>query len=306
MTFYSTEKFGQRMIYTLETASWVAPFSQMEQQTAIELLEKGKVIYLPNLSFEFQDNEKTFLTPQLLGPGSKNVSFNPKTGRIKGVVCSEEKAQQVANLMARFTKNTRVLLENLIPHYRPSLKDGRTSYRPVEVAGRKSSSLKDDTRLHVDAFPATPNQGERILRVFSNVNPNQQARHWQLGESFEDVVNYFRSYLRKPFLGSRTVLSWLNITKSYRSLYDHYMLALHNHMKLNERYQKKVQKQDMLFPAGCSWIVMSDKVSHAALSGQYLLEQTFYLPVKGMLQPEHSPLRILERCLDKKLGPVDI
>lgn len=161
--------------------------------------------------------------------------------------------------------------------------------------------MKDDTRLHVDAFPATPNQGKRILRVFSNINPSGTPRVWHLGEPFEEVVKHFLPTLRKPWFGVRTLLSLLKITKTYRSLYDHYMLMLHDEMKKSEDYQNKVKKTIMAFPAGSTWIVMTDAVSHAALSGQFLLEQTFYLPVAKMNQPEHSPLKTLEHYLKRSL-----
>ena len=42
-------------------------------------------------------------------------------------------------------------------------------------------------------------------------------------------------------------------------------------------------------------------VSHAAMAGQYQLEQTFLLAVDAMQQPERSPLRILERIKKRAL-----
>ena len=59
---------------------------------------------------------------------------------------------------------------------RPYVKRARTSYRPQPAVGRDVSWRKDDSRLHVDAFPSRPNRGERILRVFSNVNPDRGPR----------------------------------------------------------------------------------------------------------------------------------
>lgn len=292
------------MLYTLTTSSWTEPFSTVEQESAITALENGKIVYFPNLSFEFSTDEQALLTPDVLSPGVKNISFNPKNGKIKGTAESEEKllSSLTMLLMVRFFNNSRFLLNNIIPHYQGSLQIGRTSYRPVEVVGRKTSLLKDDTRLHVDAFPATPNQGKRILRVFSNVNPENKARLWHLGEPFEQVVQQFLPKLKSPFFGYRKLLSLLKITKSYRSLYDHMMLTLHDEMKKSDAYQNKVQKTEMPFPAGSTWIVMTDCVSHAALSGQFLLEQTFYLAPSKMKNPDKSPLRILEKTLRKKLA----
>jgi hypothetical protein len=68
------------------------------------------------------------------------------------------------------------------------------------------------------------------------------------------------------------------------------MLHLHDKMKRDDRYQSKVNKTRIDFPSQSTWIVFTDHVSHAALSGQYLLEQTFYLPVSKMANPEVSPL----------------
>jgi len=45
----------------------------------------------------------------------------------------------------------------------------------------------------------------------------------------------------------------------------------------------------------------SDRVLHAALSGQYALEQTFYLPVEAMADQRDSPLRILENYYGRAL-----
>jgi hypothetical protein len=37
------------------------------------------------------------------------------------------------------------------------------------------------------------------------------------------------------------------------------------------------------------------------MSGQYMLEQTFFLPVRAMVQPECAPLGILERLVGRAL-----
>ncbi len=288
------------MFNTLTAASWTAPFSMLEQKAALEAIEEGEVIYLPQLSFQLKPAEQSLLTPTILKKQFKNVSFNPNNRSLKGVV-HPEVVSQVRSMMERFFQDSRHLIEQLFAPYKDRLEIGRTSYRPIEVIDRKTSLLKDDTRLHVDAFPATPNHGKRIIRVFSNINPHQKPRVWHVGEPFEKVALAFLPILSKPCFGSRILLVWAKMTKSYRTLYDHYMLQLHDAMKKSDVYQKTVPKTAFDFPAGSTWIVMTDAVSHAALSGQYLLEQTFYLPVEAMVCPQKSPLRILEKNLRKKL-----
>ena len=75
----------------------------------------------------------------------------------------------------------------------------------------------DDTRLHIDSFPATPVHGKRILRVFTNVNPHGRPRSWCVGEAFEDVARRFVGELRFPLPGTAAVLRLLQLTKSRRS-----------------------------------------------------------------------------------------
>jgi hypothetical protein len=56
------------------------------------------------------------------------------------------------------------------------------------------------------------------------------------------------------------------------------------------------------FPPGATWVCFTDWVSHAAISGQYALEQTFYVPVGAMKRPRLSPLRVLERLTKRVLA----
>jgi hypothetical protein len=48
-------------------------------------------------------------------------------------------------------------------------------------------------------------------------------------------------------------------------------------------------------------MVYTDTVPHAVLAGQYALEQTFLVEPKALVQPEISPLRILEQIAGARL-----
>jgi hypothetical protein len=54
---------------------------------------------------------------------------------------------------------------------------------------------------------------------------------------------------------------------------------------------------------GTSWVVFSDQVLHAAMSGQHMMEQTFLLEPRHQLDPATSPLHRLERALGRELAP---
>jgi len=288
-------------IYSVPICAWNGNCSPTQQQDALRALEAGQVLYFPNLGFEVAPEEKQFLNPAIVN-GAKNVSFNPTTGKLGGCMCADHEAKRLGALMQRYSQNAKALVETVIAAYRGKLSVGRTSLRPIEIAGRVSSWRKDDSRLHVDSFPSTPLQGRRILRVFGNVNPEGKPRSWRLGEPFEDAARHFAPALRPPFPGSAAMLNLFHITHGRRSAYDHYMLQMHDKMKADGDYQQTCRQIQFAFPAGTTWAVFTDQVLHAATAGQYQLEQTFYLNVEDMVDPALSPLRTLERVMASKLA----
>lgn len=284
----------------LPIADWDQVPGSNAQETALTALEDGKVLFFPQLAFTVKSTESRFLTPDLVGD-SKNVSYSFATRKIGHCACPDTDKPAVAEMMHRFCGQSKALIENLLPSYKPRLTMGRASLRPVEAAGRAQSWRKDDTRLHVDSFPTTPLNGKRILRVFTNVNPAGRPRCWRLGEPFEQVAARFASSLRAPAPGSLMLMQLFRVTKGRRSLYDHYMLGLHDAMKANDDYQRTCPQSNFDFPALSTWAVFTDSVPHAVTAGQHQFEQTFYLDVDGMAHPEKSPLRILEKQLGKSL-----
>jgi len=281
--------------------TWHTPYATKMQEEAVTALENGSILYFPRLAFQLLPYEKELLSPIFADPKAKNISFNRRTNILCCAPCPKEHCSRLKAMLLRFSEQAEQLIRRLLVPYVSTLQPGRTSFRPVEIAGRVSSYRKDDTRLHVDAFPATPNQGWRILRVFSNINPTGQARHWRVGEPFVEVAKRFLPLVRRQWPGSATLLQWLKITKSKRTLYDHIMLQIHDRMKADLSYQANASQQDIYFAPDTSWIVQTDHVSHAAMAGQYVLEQTFYLPVSAMLNPALSPLHVLEKLTGRTL-----
>ncbi|MBI5447268.1 MAG: Kdo hydroxylase family protein [Gammaproteobacteria bacterium] len=271
------------------------------QRQATTCLEQEGIVFFPNLAFVLKENEQDLLSAACNDGKAKNVSYNCHDHTLRGMCVDDAMKHKLLTMMHRFNEYACDLVHTMLPEYVSALQVGRTSYRPVEVYGRKSKSYKkDDSRLHVDAFPANPVQGRRILRVFSNIHPQGHPRVWRAGESFEAVAKRFLPRVKRPLFPGK-FLKCLGITKSIRTPYDHMMLQIHDRMKADKVYQKEIKKREIAFPAGSTWIVQTDCVSHAVLSGQFLLEQTFYLPVTAMLNEQLSPLRILETLSGRRL-----
>lgn len=271
------------------------------KERSIQKLENGSVLLYPHLKFGLEEQEKEFLTPALLKPGTKNISYQLQSDSLSGSQLTGEANERLRQMIKRYAETSRKLIQKVFPLYADHIEMGRTSFRPIEAEGRQSSNRKDDTLLHVDAFPSSPVRGSRILRVFSNINPNQIPRVWKVGEPFDHVIKQMAPRVKKPFTPFFPLMKWVGITKSLRSPYDHYMLNIHDTMKKDQSYQNTCPQQVLQLPAGSTWMVYTDQVSHAVLSGQFVLEQTFYLPIEGMRSQQTSPLRQLEKLLNSKL-----
>jgi hypothetical protein len=204
-------------------------------------------------------------------------------------------------MIVRYAEQSEAFALRLFPHYRGHLKRGNTSFRPVKVAGRETSWRKDDTRLHVDSFPSNPMHGTRLLRVFCNVNPNGEPRRWRVGESFEAHAKRYLPQIARPLPGSAWLLEKIGITKRRRTEYDHLMLQLHDRAKADAEFQRTSPQAPVDFAPGTTWVVFSDQVLHAAMGGQHMMEQTFYLDVAHQQRPEASPRGTLERLLGREL-----
>ena len=79
------------------------------------------------------------------------------------------------------------------------------------------------------------------------------------------------------------------------------MLQLHDRAKADAEFQRASPQARVDFAPGTTWVVYSDQVVHAAMDGQHMLEQTFYLDVDHLQRPETSPLRTLERLMGRAL-----
>jgi hypothetical protein len=279
-------------------ASWGAdgPTHHVES-----ILEGGAVLSFPRLAFALADDERPYLDPRWADARAKNISVRWPGGELRGAVAQGADLDALRLMIVRYAEQSEAFALRLFPHYRGRLRRGNSSFRPSHVATRQTSWRKDDTRLHIDAFPSNPMQGTRLLRVFSNVNPSGKPREWRVGEPFEDHARRYLPAIRRPLHGSAWLMESTGITKRRRTEYDHVMLQLHDRAKADLHFQRSSPQARVDFAPGTTWVVFSDQVLHAAMGGQHMMEQTFYLEVGDLQQPATSPLHTLERLLGRPL-----
>ena len=285
-------------VVTLGQSSWTGDPLQAE---SIAALEAGQVLFFPQLPFILAPAEYQLMTPEVRDPKVRNISLG-NDHKLKGALGDAATLAALESMIARFRQQACALVDQLLPQYQPVLRAAPTSYRPAKVETRSQSWRADDRRLHVDAFPSRPNYGERILRVFSNINPEGVPRVWRIGEPFEAVARHFLPGSKAYSTWQAKVLQATRVTKSFRSEYDHLMLQLHDGMKRDLDYQQDARQVTMAFPSGSTWICFSDQASHAVMSGQYMLEQTLHLKPQDQYDPDASPLAILSRLTGRTLA----
>ncbi|SDZ11046.1 Kdo hydroxylase family protein [Nitrosomonas sp. Nm33] len=281
---------------------------------AIEMLEGGGLIYLPKSGFELSGGERALIsdTSNILTrvpdveDGRPTIIFDPAHGRIKKYhfvhVNGKMMRAQIRDtarpdleaIMSRYSKWGENVIAQLFPSYQQALDRKRTTYRPIPRNSTQS--------LHIDSSYGYPTQGRSMLRIFTNINPVNRPRIWQIGEPFEPFVRRFLPsvHLSKPSWIS-SILARLGIIDGAKTKYDQYIATLRSLGIRDKEYQRTAPRKIMEFPAGSSWIVLTDLVLHGAMGGQHSLDQTFYLPADAMGDPSRSPLRILERLTGEAL-----
>jgi hypothetical protein len=271
-------------------------------------LELGNIVVFDNTPFELgaEDRRLLLTVRQSSANYHKNISYRRRDDRIRGVERSGLDVKRLRSIMRRYSENVTAFVSGFLTPYASGLHVDFASFRPIEEQGRNMSMKSRNDLLHVDAFPTRPTNGDRILRVFTNIHPTQ-PRRWLTADTFDALAtkmamqsglrvvarrsrNPFHSTLRSV----STALRRIGVSVRNRSPYDRFMLLFHDYLKRNEHFQKSGKKQQWEFPPNTTWIVFTDMVSHAVLFGQFALEHTFIVSRSVLVRPECAPVQILE------------
>lgn len=290
------------MVVPWPVREWAPAVTPDEAAAMRSALERGNVLHFSQLDFPLDAREQRFLDAHWSDGKTKNINLRANETAVRGAVGAPADLNDLAALIRRYADAAERLVLALFPDYAPHLKRAGTSLRPAEIAGRPVSWRKDDTRLHVDAFPSNPLHGQRLLRVFHNVDPDA-PRVWRIGEPFADFAQRFVPKTRGMLPGQSWLMHKLHITKRRRSEYDHRMLQLHDLAKADLAYQRGAAQQTFEFAPGATWVVFSDQALHAAMRGRAMMEQTFYLDPAAIADRTHSPEAVLSRLLNRPMLP---
>lgn len=268
-------------------------------------LEAGDILYYPVSPPLVSEPDRSFLVTQKQVDASyhKNISYRPLEDRLKGVAQDDTaQRERVHEIMRGYSQRAIAFMSTLLNQYASTWKIDFASFRPIEESGRKASLHSRNDLLHFDSFPTRPSHGDRLLRIFTNIHP-ERPRVWVTTDHFEALAGQFAERIglhRKP--GALETCKHLTVRAAARlglpvvdrPPYDRFMLKIHHAMKEDARFQETCRKDRWEFPAGSTWIVFTDSASHACLSGQYMLEQTFIVRRSSLTCPQKAPIAILE------------
>jgi 3-deoxy-D-manno-oct-2-ulosonic acid (Kdo) hydroxylase len=293
-------------------AGWVRPEQQEARARAYcGLLESGQILSFRELPFALPTADREFLLAQEWTELRlhKNVSYRPADDILRGVSGDAKTVERLQGILKNYSAQTIEFLRKFLSPYAKRWIVDFASFRPIEEQGRDLPLHKRNDLLHVDAFPSRPTRGGRILRVFTNLNPSK-PRVWNTTEGFSALAQThaeaagLREIAEDDGFVTRAVQNWgakLGFRGMGRTPYDMFMLRFHDYLKENTAFQERCEKIRLEFPPLATWMVFTDGVAHAALSGQYALEQTMLIPPESLVTPEVAPYRILEGIAGRPL-----
>jgi len=271
---------------------------------ACDRLERGAILLLRGIPYDFPRADIDFLLQHQAEDSRlhKNVSYRPTEDLLRGFGGSGEEEERVHEILRNYSRAVTEFIGRLLAPYAGRWTLDYASFRPLDEAGRELSLHKRGDLFHVDAFPSRPTRGARILRVFTNIHP-QKNRVWLAGLPFEPLAEQYApaAGLQQYAGGSSGRLRAL-FGGPKRSAYDSFMLHFHDWMKENSTLQDGLPRAQVEFPPNTTWLVYTDTVPHAVLSGQFALEQTFLVPIEAMVTPQVAPLRVLERLAGRAMA----
>ena len=280
-----------------------------------DALEDGKIVCFPECPIDLPSAEDLEFLRQEMPKhlSSKNISFHPEADKIIGIKGDQALVERAQRILK--TQNVRVqeFLKRVIPNLTRDWLVGTASFRPLQEKGRDLPTHASNELVHVDAGAYGATHGDGIIRFFVNVNPVED-RVWVTKGAFSELYRRYGS--EAGILPARDggdamaegALDRLRTSVTHglsalvpsakfldSSPYDRAMRRFHNYMKDTPAFQSTPEgHQEFRFKPFWAWMVFTDRVSHACLSGQHAFADTFVVRLGSCRLPEKAPINILK------------
>ncbi len=241
----------------------------------------------------------------------KNVTYYPEAERLSGLSADAATRSRVRRVLREHLAAVSSFVCARFPHL--SLSAGKCSFRPIQERGRNLRPHASNELVHIDAGAYGATHGDRILRVFVNVNAYED-RVWASKGDFHALLQRHgeaaglldgRGTLKPRIHENAADRVYSALIRSLArsgelarlvdsSPYDRIMRRLHNYMKDDDGFKHDLTEyEEIRFPPGSAWMTFTDSVSHASLSGQFALVTTIIVRRSSLLYPQFSPFDAL-------------
>jgi hypothetical protein len=280
-----------------------------------DALEEGGIVFFPQspVPLPSGDDLEFFRTalPKLLK--LKNISYHPEAGHVRGLDSADaDTAERVTRVLVGVSDEIERFIRTRMPGLSKNRTVGTCSFRPIQEKGRNLKPHASNELVHIDAGAYGATNGDRILRFFINVNPRED-RVWASKGRFPELylrhgnsagvrTTQPRSLKKGPLDHLRTGIlkgvAKLGAPAAHMldsSPYDRVMRQFHNYMKDSPAFHADQEGlQEFRFPPFSAWMVFTDMVSHASVSGQHAFVQTSIVRLANCRKPELAPYNILQ------------
>ncbi len=281
-----------------------------------QLLEAGNVIHFPECPITLPSEAELVQIREELPKQlkRKNVSYHPEAGGIRGMEPGAPLEALALNSLKNQSDQISLFLRTQMPKLFRNATIGTCSFRPIQEQGRNLKPHASNELIHFDAGAYGATNGDRILRFFINYSTDED-RVWATRGAFPELYKQYHSEaglddvnessLRKsPIDNLRTgVLQSIDklgmpVSRALDSSpYDRAMRKFHNFMKDTPSFQTDPEGRiEMRFKPMSAWMVLTDMVSHACLSGQHCINYTALIPLEDCQHPELAPYNILAQA----------
>jgi hypothetical protein len=287
---------------------------RLRQPGLAERLESGEILlFRPGLLNPLPSEEDLRFLRDELGAllSHKNMSYHPDGGFLTGIRRDPARKRRLTRILHDHNLAVQEFLKAALPEYSGEWRLGKVNFRPIQERGRDLPRHQSNERIHVDAFPSGATHGDRVLRFFTNIHP-AEPRVWKSAGLFPELFQEFGvaagltgrpvspGPFGRAFSGMLRGLAKIGLPQAElvdTSPYDRSMLKLHDHLKDDDAFQADARRWVFLeFPPFSSWAVMTDMVSHAVISGQHALVNTFYVKLARCRKPELAPFHVMAQA----------
>jgi hypothetical protein len=278
-----------------------------------ESLERGEILMFPPGALELPSEEDLAFLRDELGKliSLKNISYHPRGDYLSGIKKAGDARERTRRILSERHRTVTAFLARHLPRYAAEWSEGKVNFRPLQEQGRALSRHSSNELVHVDAFASGATHGDRTLRFFTNIHPTE-SRVWKSAGLFPELLDEFgpaagvlplgssglqESALDQLRTGTLRTLAKLGLPQALTvdsSPYDRAMKRMHDTLKDDDAFQRDESRWSFFeFAPFTSWVCFTDMISHACVSGQHALVNTWTVAKASQATPENAPYELI-------------